>query len=358
MRLAPFLPYFVALGALLSPRLADAQAGPGRAAVSPAQESADAARDAARPIAAGGLDHYDAGRYPEAIEHFQRADALFPTPHYRVYLARANGKLGRLLAAASAYAGAAGMPLPEDAAPSFLEAQATARVEAAELQERIPIVDVVVVGPAPGDVRIVVDGASVDPANQRHISVDPGAHTIVASAPGFETSTRAVQLAEASVIRLDFALSQVTSANPPSPPVFQGQGTPQKERDRPSIPDAEGGSDRSHEGQIGAMLRGDVDPLNGGVLLAVGGSFGILDRLDVGAAALLGRDKGGRALRHTVRAHGGVETVSPSWRANLLRGRRAGRRARIGGAPMGSKPARGPLCPDRRGVLRERSARV
>lgn len=75
MRLVVSLPALTCLAQALTPNLALAQ-NQGQESWSTQPTSSNAARDASRPVAGEALDHYDAGRYAEAIIRFQQADSM------------------------------------------------------------------------------------------------------------------------------------------------------------------------------------------------------------------------------------------------------------------------------------------
>src|SRR5260221_7739043 len=80
---------------------------------------------AARVLAAEAMKLYDAGQYVRSTELFEKADAQYPSPTYRVYAARAYARGGKLRRAIARYTEATQMSPPPGAPPSFVEAQRT-----------------------------------------------------------------------------------------------------------------------------------------------------------------------------------------------------------------------------------------
>lgn len=248
------------------------------------------AREAARPLAAAGLTAYDAGQFVEAIAQFRGADAMYPAPQYRVYIARAHKHLGQVASAARAYEAAVGMPPPPDAGTGFLEAQSLAAAELQEIRPRIPAIQFQIMGPAPLAVLVTVDGATVPASAWASIELDPGPHTLSASAPGFRSVTLPVEAMESQVARVALVLEpEATSPAASAGPRLSDGLTGSARRDLPmdaSPPPL------SHRWRPGIVLRGDIDPVRGGMLFAPGVSFGVLDRLELVMSVLIGRDGG------------------------------------------------------------------
>jgi hypothetical protein len=173
-----------------------------------AQVTADA-REAARALTAQAVKLYDAGKFALALELFEKADTLYPTPQYRVYAARAYAKLGKLRKAVARYDEAMRMSLPPDAPPSFAETQKTAADERAEIAKRLAILRIDVTGAKAADVTLTVDGEPVSPAGWQRIELDPGIHQIAATAPRTRGRSQTVELQEGASSSVLVALEPV-----------------------------------------------------------------------------------------------------------------------------------------------------
>jgi hypothetical protein len=173
---------------------------------------AGGARETARGLTAQAVKLYDAGEFALALELFEKADTLYPTPQYRVYAARAYAKLGKLRRAVAKYDEATQVPLPPDAPPSFVEAQKTAADERAETAKRIPILRIDVTGAPAADVTLTVDGEPVSPAGRLRLELDPGRHRIAATAPQTHGSSQTVDLREGASSSVLVTLKPVAPA--------------------------------------------------------------------------------------------------------------------------------------------------
>jgi tetratricopeptide (TPR) repeat protein len=189
------------IAALATISAAPAQAQPG--APSPA------ALASARGIAAQAMRFYDAGQYGRAIELFEKADAEYPSPTYRVYAARAYVRWGKLRRAVARYTEAVQMSPPTGAA-TFVEAQKTAADERAELVQRLAVLRIEVTGAPPEAVTLTVDGERIPAGDWAAVRLDSGPHQIEAVAEATSAS-RGVSLVERASERVTLELK---------PPVF------------------------------------------------------------------------------------------------------------------------------------------
>ncbi|APR81377.1 Hypothetical protein A7982_06724 [Minicystis rosea] len=163
----------------------------------PAHATGSAAdRDAARSLAGKGYELFEAGEHERAIELFQQAEARFHAPPHSLYIARAQVKLGKLIAAEATYKRVAEEQLADSAPKPFREAQASARAELAEVRAQTPSMLITIEGDAPPGTRVLVDHHPIDleslAAPQRQ---DPGAHLVSAESPGKPAIERTVVLA-------------------------------------------------------------------------------------------------------------------------------------------------------------------
>jgi PEGA domain len=254
----------------------------------------DAARSSARPLASEGAALFDAGRYADAIDRFMKADKLYPTPHYRVYVARAHANLGKLTLAMGAYERAIALAVPASAPPSFRDIQAIAAAELLEIRRRVATVQIVVAGPSAGEARVTIDGEEVRAAELAKKVLDPGPHTVGAAAPGFRAATQTIDAKEGGVQQVSLTLERAARSGPlDGSSALAAQGSPEASRQGDAAPLAhQDHPPLSHRGQIGALARADIDPVHGGAVLAAGASYGIIDHFEIVAAALVGRDKG------------------------------------------------------------------
>lgn len=193
--------FCLALLSALPAQLAEAQ---------PVPDAIDQAKADARVAADRGQQLYDEGRYDEAITSFREADAKFHAPTILLMIARAHERRGRLLEARAHYQQVVQEKLTHYAPKVFFEAQAHAQKELDALLPRIPALLVTVRGGQ--EVRLLIDGKPATPGLV--VELDPGEHTVSASARGRVPEERRVTLAEGSTPHVNLVLK-----TPPPPPV-------------------------------------------------------------------------------------------------------------------------------------------
>jgi hypothetical protein len=189
---------------------------PAAAVAQPATPSSDA-KDNARKLAERGYELFQAGKYAEAIGHFDKAEQLFHAPPHLLFIARSQAKLGKLLAARAAYDAIVAERLASYAPDAFVLAQQEARIEVAALRTRLPTLELRIRGAAPHTVQVQIDGASVPVARERQrVPVDPGKHTVVARTGAAPPLTRSVTVMESTStpIELSFDGAPSTGAGP------------------------------------------------------------------------------------------------------------------------------------------------
>ena len=114
----------------------------------------------ARAAATEGIKAYNDGRWSAALDLFQRAESLLHAPTHLLYMARANAKLGRLVAARELYNKIIREPLGPKAPKAFQSAQEAAREEIAQVEPRLGKLTVTVEAPV-GVIPVVkMDGES------------------------------------------------------------------------------------------------------------------------------------------------------------------------------------------------------
>ena len=168
---------------------AAALAAPARAAGSFAD------REAARTLSGQAYEQFEARRYRRAIELFQQAEAHFHAPPHLLYTARAQFKLGLFLEARATFERVAAEKLAADAPAPFKEAQTSARAELAEVEALTPGLVVTLPDPPPPGAHVLLDGEPLAAADLGHpLPRNPGAHALVAEAPGLGRIERTVVL--------------------------------------------------------------------------------------------------------------------------------------------------------------------
>jgi len=213
-------------------------------------------KERARDLFVKGAEAVEAGRPAEGLPLLLEAESLFHAPTHLLYIARAQAATGKLIDARSTYEKLATEKLPPKASKPFQEAQATAKAELPKITDRIPKL-VVRVEPAAAGLDVTLDGATLPRALGEPIEIDPGAHTVVARAPGYLDATVTVTAPEARETVVSVKLS----------PVAKGQDAPST----PTEPD-EPGPDGMRIASITLMAVG-------GAGLVAGGALGIVSLL-------------------------------------------------------------------------------
>jgi tetratricopeptide (TPR) repeat protein len=153
-------------------------------------------RQAALPLAEQGLAAFDADRFSEAADLFQRAEALFHAPTHVFYIARASEKIGKLLEAQRLYRQLVDEALPAGAPGRFREVQEHARLALEPLNARIPSLSLEVRGMERARVSVTVDGQPWADWGDRPLRLNPGEHSLQARGEGATPVMRTVRLVE------------------------------------------------------------------------------------------------------------------------------------------------------------------
>ncbi|XYH92717.1 tetratricopeptide repeat protein [Sorangium sp. So ce1128] len=217
-----------------------------------AQPSAD---DAAAALALGreGLEALEKKDYAAAAELFARADARYHAPTLVLGLARAQVGLGRLVAARETYQRIVHEGVPRGAPPHMAKAVEDAKQEMAALEARVPSILITVSGPA--DPTVTLDGVPVarEALGQKR-PVDPGEHTVRASASGYVAREMKLTIREGDAAAAPLVLM-------PEPPERRSEparshGAPAAgEAPRADAPPRQGGEPPDQGSQRGGSLR-------------------------------------------------------------------------------------------------------
>lgn len=191
-------------------------------------------RETARALVIDGRAKLVAKDYEGARKAFKAAHDIMGVPTTGLDLAKAQDALGLLIEARSTALDVTRIPHKPSEPEAFTDARAAAAALAERLSARIPAVVISLKGiDAKVTPSVTIDGEALNLsllALPRKIN--PGGHTIEASAPGYETERRAVTLKEGETAPLEITLApsvavrptppKGTSAPPPDPPVARG----------------------------------------------------------------------------------------------------------------------------------------
>ena len=171
-----------------------------------AQEAAPAsARDEARTRFDRGVELFGEERYDAALAEFQRANELAPSPTVAYNLGRVHGAMGHAVESVAAYE----KYLHDGGAQISASRRAEVERELARQRSRIAFIDV---HANISGATIALDGVDVatTPLHEP-LHVSAGSHTVGVRAPGYDSTTRAVQLAGGVTETVDVSLVQVVA---------------------------------------------------------------------------------------------------------------------------------------------------
>lgn len=159
------------------------------------------------------------GRAGDAVEALQRAGSIHKSPTVEVDLAAALTTAGKLVEARKVL-----VRLRDSNEQSVIwkRARDAAKKALADLEPRVPRLRISVKGVV--GAAVTVDGATV--ATDSDVAVDPGNHTIVATADGYRTLERAVSLAAGKQEILLLEMEAVAPATPASAEDSRGSRVP------------------------------------------------------------------------------------------------------------------------------------
>lgn len=174
----------------------------------------------ARELSSRAEDLLQQGDYEAAIESIESAEKHVHSLAHTLLSARAHAQWGKLLEARRLYqeivsADAAKIKPPPKVqswkwTPAQKDAHAEATKELPALTPRIPLLTVTVTGAAPSELKVTVDGASLDVTKlDQEAPQDPGEHTITAEAPGKNRASQRVNLKEGAKETVTLALTPV-----------------------------------------------------------------------------------------------------------------------------------------------------
>lgn len=184
-----------ASAASASSSAAPASATPAPTASAPVVVS-DADRAAARELYNEAAS-IQATRPKDALEKFQRSQAVVAAPTTALHIAQCQVALGRWVEASEGYRAIGRMELAANASKPFVDAQSAAAKELAQLEQRLPRLKINVSPEKLNGLVVTLDG---QPVNVALVGVprpaDPGHHTLSVSAPGYLPAEQSLELKE------------------------------------------------------------------------------------------------------------------------------------------------------------------
>jgi hypothetical protein len=178
----------------------------------------DEQRAGARTLATEGAQAFNEGRFKDAVDLFSKAESLVHAPPHLLFMARAHAKLGQFVKAREAYLKIVKEQLAPNAPQAFRDAQSAAEEERKAVEPHIGKLKVTVEG-ADGakDLSVAIDG---QPFSTVLLGVpqpmDPGDHTVTATATGFKAAPATVSLKDAGSGSVAVKMEVDNSVPPPS----------------------------------------------------------------------------------------------------------------------------------------------
>jgi hypothetical protein len=197
-----------------------------------ADEPEAGTRMAARELAVSGAEAFDKQDYATALDRFQRAESLYKVPSIAVMVARCLARVGRVVESVDKYEETLRMPLDAAAPEAFQRAVADAAAEVEAVRARVARLELRLPADAPAEVEVTIDDRQVPKALLGIATpVDPGLHHVAAHAPGRETYSYDVNLAEGARQAVEITLLPLKRDEPaplPEPARKAAPPAPQK----------------------------------------------------------------------------------------------------------------------------------
>ncbi|NUO48487.1 MAG: hypothetical protein HOV80_06490 [Polyangiaceae bacterium] len=172
----------------------------------------DTQKEAARNLMWSGDQLFQNGDHGRALQAYLAADAIMNVPTTGLAVARAHAALGQLVEARDkAQLVARSTPQAKES-PILTEARTAAAKLATDVAARIPTLIVKVSGPPASATEVTIDGVKV--ASSELASgwkLNPGNHTVVTAADGFEGAEQRVTLIEGQSETLQIAMQPASA---------------------------------------------------------------------------------------------------------------------------------------------------
>jgi len=164
----------------------------------PAKAQTDAERAGARSAATAGADAFEAGKYQDALDLFQRAESLVHSPVHLSYIGQCHANLGHLVEAHETFLRLSREDLPANAREAVKRSVSEGSERAKQLEPRLPYLAIKLQGAVPGEtVEVTLNGAVVAPALIGiPAPTNPGDYVVRATAPGKDSGEVKLTLQE------------------------------------------------------------------------------------------------------------------------------------------------------------------
>lgn len=236
-------------------------------------QASDADKALARDLAKEAAQALTEKRFDVAREKFARAESLYHAPTLLVGLARSYVGLGKFVEAKEAYTQVVREALPANASDAMKQAKADAESEVATLDDKIGAGTIQVTaegGGLPSGLSVLLDDTELKQAALGlKRPMNPGAHRVVVTAPGFKSAERRFDVVAKKDVSVDLRLEKaaVAAAGATRPEVLKLTS----ER----APDADSATETHHSGTTGTQaILGWASVGLGGAGLLVGAIAG------------------------------------------------------------------------------------
>jgi hypothetical protein len=175
----------------------------------------------AKQLATDGHNALTKAHFRDAEMALRRSAELDPNPQTNLALAQALLGQHKLIEASKIlHAVVDGAPPKGAPAKKAVDA---AKKTLADVEGRIPWIQVTVAGPAPGNAKTLVDGQETDATSE--VPIDPGEHVVAAEADGFERIERKVTIEEGGHQKLNISLTREAGSASPAAATHEDQPT-------------------------------------------------------------------------------------------------------------------------------------
>lgn len=240
---SPIASRFLLCGALLSAGFFSA----------PSFAVSDTERAGARAAANQGADAFDQGKWAEAVELFNHAEALVHSPIHLSYIARAQLKLGHWVEAYELFNRIKREPVEAPVSTPVANAVADANRQLSMLDAQMPYVTLVVKGSDTQGVTVSMDGVPVSSALIGVLHpVNPGPHKFLASSATQASPELTVDVKPATRETIELVLAPSAAAGVPVAPVAAVAVEPAAPPEAP--PPAQAGSSGNSAMRIGGYV--------------------------------------------------------------------------------------------------------
>ncbi len=159
-----------------------------------------------------GRELVDRGEWSEGCQKFEASMALYPAASTLLNIARCYEHDGKLALAWSAYQRSLVINRETQGEERKKALDEVAKKGLTEIEPRLPRLKIMTSGSAPSGLRVTQNGKEIPIALLGTvIPVDPGQQSIFAEAPGFESYTESVTVAEGELVELTLTLAKRTS---------------------------------------------------------------------------------------------------------------------------------------------------